>query len=189
MSVFNLSGELILLILDELDPVSLLQFCTVSVTSSDSMVFLHITLYRQASRVIYNMVGHTSTLRYHYELALCGMRDGLPSRYSPRDRLAPLLGYKRGWSTLSWSTEDRLSFTPPTIMGVSGNFLYQGSQSPLNNGFTWTLHIYALRSLRGIPQGRLAYYQYNVPFEIRRVAIDPSQDLMVLAQLYFPAQE
>ena len=74
-------------------------------------------------------------------------------------------------------------------MGVSGNFLYQASQSPLNNGFTWTLHIYALRSFRRIPQGRLAYYLYNVPFEIRRVAIDPSQDLMVLAQIHFPAQQ
>lgn len=38
MSLFDLSGELILLILDELDPVSLLQFCMVSVTFFDSIV-------------------------------------------------------------------------------------------------------------------------------------------------------
>ncbi|KAL4072789.1 hypothetical protein V8B97DRAFT_2006056 [Scleroderma yunnanense] len=170
MSLFNLSGELILLILDELDPVSLFQFC-------------------RASRVIYTMAGHTSTLRYRYELAFCGVRDGPPSRYSSRNRLAPLLAYKRGWSTLTWSAEDRLAFTPPTIIAVTGNFLYQASQNPINNGFTWSLHIYALRSFRRILQGKLAYYHYNIPFEIRGVAIDLSQDLMILAQLYFPAQQ
>ncbi|KAG6332147.1 hypothetical protein ID866_6942 [Astraeus odoratus] len=170
MSLFTLSGELILLILDELDPVSLFQLC-------------------RASSVIHSMVGTTSALRYRYELALCGARDGPPNRYTLRDRLIPLLGYKRGWSTLSWSVEDRLAFTPPTIMGVAGNFFYQASQSPLNNGFTWSLHIYALRSFRTAPQSSLAYYQYNVPFEIRKVAIDVSQDLMIIAQLYFPPQQ
>ncbi|KAF9224024.1 hypothetical protein BS17DRAFT_92170 [Gyrodon lividus] len=171
MSFFTLSGDIILIILEELDPISLFRFCV-------------------ASRVIHSIVGHSTTLRYRYELSLCGMRDGPPGGgYAARDRLLSLLGHKRGWPTLSPSAEDRLRIAPPTIMGVSGNFLFHASQSPLNNGFEWILHVYELRSFRTAPKSRLPYYQHNVPFDIRKVAIDASQGLMVLAQLYFPPQQ
>lgn len=146
----------------------------------------------KASSTIRTIVTHSNastTLRYHYELALCGMRDGPPGAYSPRTRLLSLLGHKRGWPTLSPSAEDKLCITPPTIMGVSGNYLFHASQSPLNNGFEWILHVYQLRSFRMAPKSRLPYYEHNVPFEIRKVAIDASQELMVLAQLFFPPQQ
>ena len=117
------------------------------------------------------------------------MRDGPPGSYSSRTRLLSLLGYKRGWPTLSPSAEDKLCITPPTIIGVSGNYLFHASQNPLNNGFEWILHVYQLRSFRMAPKPSLPYYQYNVPFEIRKVAIDASQELMVLAQLFFPPQQ
>ncbi|KAF8448926.1 hypothetical protein L210DRAFT_3640545 [Boletus edulis BED1] len=170
MSFFTLSSDIILIILEELDPLSLFHFCL-------------------ASRAIHAIVTRSTTLRYHHELALCGMRDGPPGSYSPRTRLLSLLGYKRGWPTLSPSAEDRLFITPPTIMGVSGNYLFHASQSPLNNGYEWVLHVYQLRSFRMAPQSRLPYYQHNVPFEIRKVAIDASQELMILAQLFFPPQQ
>ena len=146
-------------------------------------------LVNQASKDIYDIVSHSTTLRYRYELALCGARDGPPGPFSPRSRLLPLLGYKRGWPTLSPSAEDRLCITPPTIFGVSGNYLFHASQSPLNNGFEWILDVYQLRSFRMAPKSRLPYYQHNVPFEIRKVAIDAPQELMVLAQLFFPPQQ
>lgn len=117
------------------------------------------------------------------------MRDGPPGDYAPKARLLSLLGHKRGWPTLSPSAEDKLCITPPTIMGVSGHYLFHASQSPLNNGFEWILHVYQLRSFRMAPKSRLPYYQHNVPFEIRKVAIDASQELMVLAQLFFPPQQ
>ncbi|KIK98236.1 hypothetical protein PAXRUDRAFT_824089 [Paxillus rubicundulus Ve08.2h10] len=171
MSFFTLSGDIILMILEELDPLSLFHFCL-------------------ASRVIHSIVGHSTALRYRYELSLCGMRDGPPGGgYAARDRLLSLLGYKRGWPTLSQTAEDRLRIAPPTIMGVSGTFLFHASQSPFNNGFEWVLHVYELRSFRMAPKPRLPYYQHNVPFDIRKVAIDASQGLMVLAQVYFPPHQ
>ncbi|KAF9240626.1 hypothetical protein BU15DRAFT_73857 [Melanogaster broomeanus] len=149
MSFFTLTGDIVLIILEELDPLSLFHFCL-------------------ASTVIHSIVGHSTTLRYRYELALCGMRDGPPGGYAPRDRLLSLLGHKRGWPTLSPSAEDKLRIAPPTIMGVSGSFLFHASQSPLNNGFEWILHVYELRSFRTAPKSRLPYYQHNVPFDMRK---------------------
>ncbi|KAI6164576.1 hypothetical protein EDD17DRAFT_1804737 [Pisolithus thermaeus] len=170
MSLFKLSTELLLLILDELDPVSLLQFC-------------------RASQLIHSLVEGTTSLRYRYELALCGLREGPHNQYSSNDRLDTLLSYKRGWSTLTWSAEDRLTFAPPTIMGVSGNYLYQAAQVPLPNEFLWCLRIYELRCLRRTPQRGLHFYQYFIAFEIRKVVIDASQNLIVWAQIHFPPQE
>ncbi|KAI9464751.1 hypothetical protein HD554DRAFT_2026315 [Boletus coccyginus] len=170
MSFFTLSSDIILIILEELDPLSLFHFCL-------------------ASRTINDIVIQSTTLRYHYELALCGMRDGPPGGDGPKTRLLSILGYKRGWPTLSPSAEDKLCITPPTIMGVSGNYLFHASQSPLNNGFEWILHVYQLRSFRMAPKSTLPYYQHNVAFEIRKIAIDASQELMVLAQLFFPPQQ
>ncbi|KAH7926051.1 hypothetical protein BV22DRAFT_390964 [Leucogyrophana mollusca] len=168
MSLFKLSKELVLLILEELEPVSLLRFC-------------------QASHLIHSVAASCTALRYRYELALCGMRDGPPSNRSPRVRLEQLLNYKRGWPTLAWSSEDRLRITPPTILGVTGRFLYQASENTLPNGlFQWTLQIYELRSFRSALADPLRHCRFNIPFDIRQVAIDPSQDLMVLAELYFP---
>ncbi|KAI6113018.1 hypothetical protein F5141DRAFT_752799 [Pisolithus sp. B1] len=170
MSLFKLSTELLLLILDELDPVSLLQFC-------------------RASQLIHSLVEGTTSLRYCYELALCGLREGPHNQHSSNDRLDTLLSYKRGWSTLTWSAEDRLTFAPPTIMGVSGNYLYQAAQVPLPNEFLWCLRIYELRCLRRTPQRGLHFYQYFIAFEIRKVVIDASQNLIVWAQIHFPPQQ
>ncbi|KAI5999301.1 hypothetical protein F5J12DRAFT_895137 [Pisolithus orientalis] len=170
MSLFTLSTELLLLILDELDPVSLFRFC-------------------KASQTILTLVGGTTSLRYRYELALCGLREGLLNQCSPKDQLATLLSYKRAWSTFTWSAEDRLTFPPPTIMGVSGNYLYQAVQFSEPNGFVWALRIYELRCFRRTPQRGLYFKQYLLTFDVRKVVIDPSQSLMIWAQIYFPPQQ
>ncbi|EGO22439.1 hypothetical protein SERLADRAFT_473252, partial [Serpula lacrymans var. lacrymans S7.9] len=168
MTLFDLSKELVILILEELDPWTLLQFCN-------------------ASQWIHLIAFNCTALRYKYELALCGLKDGPRSLQLPRARLEQLLNHKRGWPTLSWSLEDILRIAPPTIIGVSGGFLFHASESSLNNGhFQWTLQLYELRSFRKVA-APLRHLKYNVPFDIRRVAIDPSQNLMVLADLYHPS--
>ncbi|KAH7915280.1 hypothetical protein BJ138DRAFT_1098004 [Hygrophoropsis aurantiaca] len=165
MYIFRLSEELILLILEELEPASLLRFC-------------------QASHLIRSIASGYTALRYRYELALCTMKDGPPSNELPRARLEQLLHYKRGWPTLSWSTEDRLRITPPTIMGVAGRFLYHASENSLPQGiFQWTLQIFELRSYRTALTNSLRHRNFSIPFDIRQIAIDPSQDLLVLADL------
>ncbi|KAG0709414.1 hypothetical protein DFH29DRAFT_888300 [Suillus ampliporus] len=170
MSLFNLSRELILIILEELDPLSLLHFC-------------------KSARYIHGIVANYSTLLYRYELALSGMKDGCPSSYSPRARLDPLLRHRRGWLTLNWTSEDRLRIPTPTIVGVSGRFLYHASESSHHGLFQWSLHIYELRSYRTPPVDKLQYCKFNLPFEIRQVAIDALQNLLVLAELHFTTQD
>jgi len=116
------------------------------------------------------------------------MKDGSSSFHSALARLDPLLRYKRGWLSLNWTSEDRLRIPTPTIVGVSGRFLYHASESSHNGLFQWSLQIYELRSYRTPPVNQLRYCKFNLPFEIRQVAIDALQDLLVLAQLYFPPQ-
>lgn len=170
MSLFSLSRELLLIVLEELDPISLLHFC-------------------KSSRYIHGIVANYSTLLYRYELGLSGMKDGNSSSYSPRARLDPLLHHRKGWLTLNWTSEDRLRIPTPTIVGVSGRFLYHASESSYHGLFQWSLHIYELRSYRTRPVDKLQYCKFNLPFEIRKVAIDAAQNLLVLAELHFTSQD
>lgn len=167
MSLFSLSKDLLYIIIEELDPISLLHFC-------------------KSSRYIHGIVTDSSysTLLYRYELALSGMKDGIASSYSPRARLDLLLGYKKGWLTLNWTAqEDKFCIDTPTIVGVSGRFLYYASESSHAGTYQCSLHIYELRSYRTPPLHKLQYCKFNVPFEIRKVAIDAAQNLLVLAEL------
>ncbi|EIW79423.1 hypothetical protein CONPUDRAFT_156099 [Coniophora puteana RWD-64-598 SS2] len=168
MPFSTLAKEIILLILEELDELSVFNCC-------------------KASRDVFLIVSGTTALRYKYELALRGMRDGPTSTVSVRDRLARLLAHQTGWATLNEFHLDALRTTPPTIIGVSGNFLYHASETGIPNAaFQWTLRIFELRSYRRPVSTPLLYRQYNVPFDIRKIAIDPTQNLMVLGELHFP---
>lgn len=91
--------------------------------------------------------------------------------------------------TLNWTSEDKLCIPTPTIVGVSGRFLYRASESSEYGLFQWELHIYELRSYRTPPVDKLQYWKFNFPFEIRQVAIDAAQNLLVLAELHFPSQD
>ncbi|KAJ8586697.1 hypothetical protein M405DRAFT_864367 [Rhizopogon salebrosus TDB-379] len=169
MSLFKLSRELIIIILEELDPNSLLCFC-------------------KTSRYIKDIVTNYSMLLYRRELALSGLMDGSSISHLPCARLDPLLRHRSGWLSLNWTSEDKLRIPTPTIVGVSGRFLYHASESSHNGLFQWSLHIYELRSYRAPPVDKLRYCRFNLPFEIRQVAIDPLQNLLVLAELHFPPQ-
>jgi hypothetical protein len=127
-------------------------------------------------------------LLYRRELALSGLMDGSSISHLPCARLDPLLRHRSGWLSLNWTSEDKLRIPTPTIVGVSGRFLYHASESSHNGLFQWSLHIYELRSYRAPPVDKLRYCRFNLPFEIRQVAIDPLQNLLVLAELHFPPQ-
>jgi hypothetical protein len=114
------------------------------------------------------------------------MKDGVANSYSPRARLDPLLHHRTGWLTLNWTSEDKFRITTPAIVGVSGNFFYHASENSGQGLFRWSLHIYELRSYRTPPVEKLQFCKFNLPFEIRKVAIDAVQNLLVLAELQFP---
>ena len=178
-----LSADLILLILEATDPESLLQFCRVSLLAAYRSKYIHTDHITKASRWIYYFVMETKTLRYQVELALSGMKDGPPSDYPAPVRLEQLLTYKNAWPELCWSHEDRLEISRPTIMGVSGGFLYHASE---NSGqhFQWTLELYELRSFRtGRPPSHLRRFRFNFSFDIANVVIDLPQNLLVLVEL------
>ena len=147
---------------------------------------VHIEAYIKASRWIYYLVMESKTLRYQTELALSGMKDGPPSEHPAPARLEQLLTYKKAWPALTWSREDRLEISRPTIMGVSGGFFYHASEDS-DHDFQWTLELYELRSFRlGRNASSLRRFKFNVSFDINDVLIDLSQNLLVLVELDQP---
>jgi hypothetical protein len=130
----------------------------------------------------------TKALRYQVELALSGMKDGPPSNHPAHARLEQLLTYKKAWPTLTWSHEDRLKISSPTIMGVSGGFFYHASENT-DQYFQWTLELYELRSFRtGRTASHLRHFRFNVCFDITNVVIDLSQHLLILVELDQPSR-
>lgn len=129
----------------------------------------------------------TQALRYKRELALSGMKDGPPSCYSASIRLEQLLAYQKTWPLLSSSHSDELKIPRPTIIGISGGFLYHASENSRNHIFQWSLELYELRSFRiGRTDPHLQFRRFHVPFEIETVIIDRSQGLLVLVELHQP---
>ena len=114
-------------------------------------------------------------LRYKFELAVVGMKDG-PAPYSARSplvRLQLLLSYKNDWPRLNWSDEQKIPIpASSTQIDVSGNFLYYvGNQS---------LNLIELPSCRaGLPPSQMKYLQFNTTPQADCVAIDPLQSLIV----------
>jgi hypothetical protein len=128
----------------------------------------------------------SKTLRYQVELALNGMKDGPPSDHLAPARLEQLLTYKNAWPALTWSREDRLEISRPTIMGVSSGFFYHASENS-DHDFQWTLELYELLSFRTSRNASpLRRFKFNVSYNINDVVIDLSQNLLVLVELDQP---
>ena len=134
----------------------------------------------------------THALRFKVELALNGMKDGQPSQaYPAHMRLEQLLDFKKSWPALHWSHEDVLEIPCPTIKGVSGGIFYHASENSTYTTYQWTLELYELRSFRiGRPRNdqHLHYLKLNVPFDIKALVIDPTQNLLVLVEMDEPMQ-
>ncbi|KAJ8095253.1 hypothetical protein PM082_010476 [Marasmius tenuissimus] len=66
-------------------------------------------------------------LRYNYELATLGFKDGpvIHARVPPVSRLQLLTAYKQAWSKLSWTYESKTQIPQSARVGSSGGFLQQ----------------------------------------------------------------
>ena len=110
-------------------------------------------------------------LRYRFELALAGMKDG-PVSYreiSPLHRLQLLMAYQKDWPKLYWTHE--LPGPVAMSVGVSGGFLY----NIRSDGNHSELRIAELPSCR---TGRTPESTRHLKFittRIEGVVIDPSQ--------------
>jgi len=122
-------------------------------------------------------------LQYRLELALSGMKDG-SSDFSSSVRLQQLLNHKKALPTLCWSRDDHLQIPmPATVVGVSGGYFYHAS--PVASQYLYLLELYELPCSRIRPirpcRNRL---QHAVPFVIRSVTVDTTQDLLVIGGVF-----
>jgi len=119
-------------------------------------------------------------LRYKFELAVVGMKDG-PAAYSTRSpmiRLQLLLAYKKDWPRLKWADEQKVRVPAfATQVNVSGSFLYYVANQ--------TLDLIELPSCRtGRPPSQTRHIKYNTTPDADCVAIDPLQSLIVTSHTY-----
>lgn len=115
-------------------------------------------------------------LRYKLELALAGMADGtlLASKRPPALRLQTLLTYRKEWSRLHWTGEQKVKLpVASTISGVAGEFIFYVSGP--------TLELLELPSTRlNRPPSQTRHLRFNTNPTPISVAIDPSQSLIVV---------
>lgn len=119
-------------------------------------------------------------LRYKFELAMAGMKDGTPSYFSkpPPLRLQLLLAYRENWPKLRWAYEQAISIpAAATVVNVCGGFLYQvGGQ---------TLDLMELPSCRtGRVPGQTRHLRFDTAPRADCVAIDPMQSLIVTSHTF-----
>lgn len=123
----------------------------------------------------------SQTLRYTFELAVTGMKDG-PGTQAPTSslgRLELLLAYKAQWPTLGWSHESPMRVNNPGRVGVSGGFLHE----IWNNGAQYTLQLTELPSARsGHPPAMPRQLRFNTT-QLESVAVDNNQALIVTSHV------
>ncbi|KAF8630134.1 hypothetical protein AX15_003089 [Amanita polypyramis BW_CC] len=149
---YKISDDILILILEKLDLQSLLAMC-------------------RAFQRAYVIVMEFQPLRYRFELALAGMKDGPVSHreMSPLHRLQLLIAYRKDWPKLYWTHE--LPGPIAMSVGVSGGFLY----NIRSDGNHSELRIAELPSCR---TGRAPESTRHLKFittRIEGVVIDPTQ--------------
>ncbi|KAE9396873.1 hypothetical protein BT96DRAFT_823997 [Gymnopus androsaceus JB14] len=164
MRRFRISNDVLLSILEYLDPPSLWRVC-------------------KAFRRAYLLVMEYQSLRYKYELAISGMKDG-PVAYSkapPISRLQLLLTYRKDWLQLAWAHEHRLQIPMPAQVGSSGGFIHQIH----SHGVYSTLELSELPSSRkNRPPTLTRHMKYTTSSAIDRVAVDLFQALIVTGHIF-----
>jgi hypothetical protein len=133
----------------------------------------------QAFERSYVIVVEFQPLRYRFELALAGMKDG-PVSYrelAPHHRLQFLTAVQKDWPKLYWTLE--LPGPAAMSVGVSGGFLY----NIRSEGNHSEVRISELPSYR---TGRTPEYTRHVKFitsRIEGVVIDPSQTFIATSHV------
>ncbi|TFK64105.1 hypothetical protein BDN72DRAFT_285535 [Pluteus cervinus] len=118
-------------------------------------------------------------LRYIYELAVTGMKDG-PGFAHRNNRLELLLAYKRDWPTLNWTHETAMQVPSPCRVGVSGGFLHEiWDTGPQQS----TLQLTELPSFRtGHPPATPRQVRFNTS-KIECAVVDNAQALIITGQV------
>ncbi|KAJ3984523.1 hypothetical protein F5890DRAFT_1474475 [Lentinula detonsa] len=160
---FRISNDVLLSILEYLDPPSLWRAC-------------------KAFRRIYSLTMEYQSLRYKHELAVSGMKDGAVaySKAPPISRLHLLLDYRKDWLELSWNHEHRLQISLPAQVGSSGGFVHQiHSHEPYS-----TLELSELPSCRKNRPPALTRHLKFTTSVIDRVVVDLAQVLVVTGRVF-----
>ncbi|KAJ7255495.1 hypothetical protein B0H12DRAFT_535058 [Mycena haematopus] len=139
----------------------------------------------QAFKRIYAIVMGYHSLRYTFELAVSGMRDGAaPRAVAPLiGRLHLLMSYRTDWPRLNWTHEYKMQIITPSHIGTSGGFIHQIRP----HGVYDTLEITELPSCRtGRSPTATRRLRFTSP-PIETICIDGSQALVVAAHIFFQA--
>ncbi|PFH51811.1 hypothetical protein AMATHDRAFT_141559 [Amanita thiersii Skay4041] len=157
---YKVSSDILILILETLDLSSLLSMS-------------------KAFKRVYALVMEFQPLRYRFELALTGMKDGpvLYQEMSPLLRLQLLLAYKKDWPRLYWTHE--LPTPTSTNLGVSGGFLF----NIRSEGNHSELRISELPSCRTGRVPELTRHLKFITTRIEGVVIDPSQSFIATSHV------
>ena len=124
-------------------------------------------------------------LKYHKELAISGMVEGVPgpvtSKMSLLDRYTKLLLYNATWRSLAWRQKETLHMRDSTALwDLYGGVL--GSGTPIEgNKEHWRLEFRELDAFgrRGF-NSDTGHWGYEVEMPLVELAMDPTQDLLVL---------
>ncbi|KAJ6619880.1 hypothetical protein B0H10DRAFT_2163718 [Mycena sp. CBHHK59/15] len=122
------------------------------------------------------------SLRYKFELAVSGMRDGAASRaVAPLvGRLHLLLSYRTDWPQLNWTHEYKMQVVLPSHVGTSGGFIHQIRP----HGVYDTLEITELPSCRtGRSPALTRRLRFTSP-PVETIAIDSAQSLIIAAHVF-----
>lgn len=183
---YRVSNDVLILILEWLDPKSLYNACKVIAQfhlPSYELIGLIMHSLIQAFRRIYSLAMEYQTLRYKFELAVSAMCDGRAPRSagSPHARLQLLLTYRKDWPRLSWTHEYKMQVSSPAHVGVSEGFIHQIRTHGAYN----ILELTELASCRtGRPPKFTRHLKYTTP-EIEAVSIDSSQALIVTSHIFW----
>ncbi|KIK50595.1 hypothetical protein GYMLUDRAFT_182569 [Collybiopsis luxurians FD-317 M1] len=160
---FKISNDILLTILEFLDPPSLWRMC-------------------KAFPRVYSLAMEYQSLRYKYELAISGMKDGpvALSKVPPISRLQLLLTYRKDWLELAWTHEHRLQIPMPAQVGGSGGFIHHIHK----HGVYSTLELSELPSSRKNRPPALTRHLKFTTSAIDRVAVDLSQGLIVTGSIF-----
>lgn len=161
---YRVSNDVLTLILEYLDPKSLF-------------------FASKAFKRIYAIVMEYHSLRYKFELAISGMKDGAaPRAVAPLlGRLQLLLSYRTDWPRLNWTHEYKMQVATPSHVGTSGGFLHQIRP----HGAYVTVEITELPSCRTGRSPALTRRLRFTSSPIETIGIDSGQALIVAAHIFW----
>ncbi|KAJ7504276.1 hypothetical protein B0H11DRAFT_509616 [Mycena galericulata] len=160
---YRIPNDILTAILEYLDPRSLFLAC-------------------QAFKRIYAIVMEYHALRYKFELAVGGMKDGAAPRAAAPllGRLHLLLSYRTDWPRLHWTHEYKMQVITPSHVGTSGGFIHQIRP----HGVYDTLEITELPSCRtGRSPALTRRLRFTSP-PIEMICIDSAQALIVAGHIF-----